>query len=49
MFVKFKSMVETQFSSKIKILRSDGGGEYVSKSFESFLFVNAILHQLSCP
>ena len=49
MFVKFKSMVETQFSSKLEILRSDRGGEYVSKEFESYLFAHGILHQLSCP
>ena len=49
MFFKFKSMAETQFSSKLKILRLDGGGEYVSKEFESYLSVHDILHQLSCP
>ena len=49
MLVKFKSMAKTQFSSKLKILRSDGGGEYVSKEFESYLSVCGILHQLSCP
>ena len=49
MFVKFKSMAETQFSSKLKTLRSDGGGEYVSKEFESYLSVCGILHQLSYP
>ena len=49
MFFKFKSMAETQFSSKLKILRLDGGGEYVSKEFEFYLSVHGILHQLSCP
>ena len=49
MFFKFKSMAETQFSSKLKILRLDGGGEYVSKEFESYLSVCGILHQLSYP
>ena len=49
MFVKFKSMAETQFSSKLKILRSDGGSEYVSKEFESYLSVCGILYQLSYP
>ena len=42
-------MVKTQFSSTIKTLRLDGGGEYTSKSFESFLCSNGINHQISCP
>ena len=45
----FHAMVKTQFSSTIKTLRSDGGGEYTSKSFESFLTSNGINHQISCP
>ena len=39
-FLLFKAMVETQFSTKIKVLRSDGrrgGGEYTLKAFEYFL------------
>ena len=42
-------MIKTQFSSTIKTLRSDGGGEFTSKSFESFLSSNGIQHQISCP
>ena len=48
-FVVFHAMVKTQFSSTIKTLRSNGGGEYTSKSFESFLCSNGINHQISCP
>jgi len=33
-FVKFKTLVETQFSGKIKQLQSDGGGEYTSHLFQ---------------
>ena len=46
-FLLFKAMVETQFSTKIKVLRSDGrrgGGEYTLKAFESFLSSNGIMH-----
>ena len=32
-FVTFKAMVENQFSTTIKTLRFDGGGEYTSKTF----------------
>ena len=34
-FSKFKSMVERQSGRKLKILRTDGGGEYVSKEFDT--------------
>ena len=51
-FLLFKAMVETQFSTKIKVLRSDvgrgGGGKYTSKAFESFLSSNGIMHQIAC-
>ncbi|KAK2366753.1 putative mitochondrial protein [Trifolium repens] len=43
--VQFVSFVETQFSSKIKIIRSDNGQEFM---FESFYKSKGILHQLSC-
>lgn len=43
-FVQFKVMAETQFSSKIKALRSDRGGEYTSKAFESFLSSDGNIH-----
>ena len=45
----FHAMVKTQFSSTIKTLRSYGGGEYTSKSFESLLANHGIVHQISCP
>ena len=48
-FVMFHAMVKIQFSSTIKVLRLDWGGEYTSKSFESFLSSNGIHHQISCP
>ena len=48
-FIEFKAMVETQFSIKIKTLRSDGGGEYTSSAFKSYLLQHGITHQISCP
>jgi hypothetical protein len=48
-FIKFKSFAENQFSSKIKTLQSDGGGEFLSTHFKTFLDTNGIMHQLSCP
>ena len=35
-FVKFKALVEKQYNKKIKIIRSDNGGEFTSHEFEFF-------------
>lgn len=36
-FVKFKSLAENLLSCKMKSLQSDGGGEFISHRFQSFL------------
>ena len=43
-FKHFKSMVETQFNSKLKILRTDTGSEYINNDFKSFCSTSGILH-----
>ena len=48
-FVHFKSYVEKLTGNKMKILRSDSGGEFTSSQFNSFLLQHGILHQFSCP
>lgn len=48
-FKKFKALVENQFSSRIKTLQSDGGGEFTSLQFTSFLETHGIFHRISCP
>ena len=48
-FVQFKAMGETQFSTKIKTFRFDGGGEYTSNAFKTYLSQQGIVHQVSCP
>jgi transposase InsO family protein len=45
----FARMVHTQFSSAIRVFRSDSGGEYLSASFREFLASDCTLPQLSCP
>ncbi len=47
-FVKFHSSEETQKGRKIKAIRSDGGGEYLSNEFKAFLNQNGIHHQQTC-
>jgi len=37
------------FETSICVFHSDGGGEYVSKQFESILSNKGITHQFSCP
>jgi hypothetical protein len=48
-FVKFKTLVETQFNHKIQSLQSDGGREYTSIHFQNFLSQHGITHRKSCP
>ncbi|KAM5572540.1 hypothetical protein ABKV19_012545 [Rosa sericea] len=48
-FVKFYAFVHTQFDSTIKILQTDGGGEFNSKAFHNFLDSKGILHHITCP
>ena len=48
-FQKFLVYVETQFSSRIKVLRNDSSGEYMSHEFHDFLQHKGIISQHSCP
>ena len=48
-FKFFKATVETQLDSKIKVLRTDNGGEYTSNAFKHFCSTQGIIHQFSCP
>lgn len=49
LFVKFKTLVENLFSTKIKAFQTDGGGEYTSRIFHNFLVTHGIDHRISCP
>lgn len=46
-FKEFQSMVEKQTERKIKILRTDNGGEFCSQDFERYLKQAGIIHQKS--
>ncbi|WZZ35042.1 hypothetical protein YC2023_018443 [Brassica napus] len=48
-FKNFQTYVTNHYHAKIKILRSDNGGEYTSYAFKSHLSHHGILHQTSCP
>lgn len=49
MFKSYKALVENQLEKKIKILRSDRGGEYLSNDFFVFCEENGLVHQVSAP
>ena len=44
-FLEWKSKVERSRDKKLKTLRSDNGGEYISEEFESYLRKDGIAHQ----
>lgn len=46
-FVKFKKFVENQTERKIKVLRTDNGGEYVNNRLKNILEDAGIKHQLT--
>lgn len=48
-FKRFKALVEKQSERKIKMLRSDGGGEYVSDDFREFCEAEGIVHEVTPP
>ena len=48
-FKDWKALVENQTQSSVKILRTDNGGEYISKEFETFLKKKGITHELTVP
>ncbi|KAI0528816.1 hypothetical protein KFK09_001359 [Dendrobium nobile] len=48
-FSSFKLYIEKYTSHKIKCIRTDGGGEYLSHNFKQLLRNNGISHQISCP
>ena len=48
-FETWKALVEAQSECKVKVLRSDNGGEYVSKAFEEYLKAHGIEHHTSAP
>jgi transposase InsO family protein len=48
-FQTFVAYIEKQFSTGIKILRSDSGREYMFHEFHDFLHHKGIVSQRSCP
>jgi transposase InsO family protein len=48
-FQEFKGLVENQTGKKIKVLRSDNGGEYTSNKFNDLCAREDIKRELTIP
>jgi len=48
-FKQYKALVESEIGHKIKVLRFDNGGKFVSKKFDAFLAECGIQRQTSVP
>ena len=44
-FLQFHTMVERETGRKLKCLRSDNGGEFTSREFETYCTKNSIRHE----
>ena len=48
-FCEFKALVEKESGKKVKALRSDNGGEYISSEFKDFYSTEGIQRELIAP
>ena len=48
-FKYFKAYVENQLNVSLKVLRTNGGGEFTSNAFNLFCSSHGIIHQTTCP
>ena len=48
-FKYFKAYVENQLNISLKVLRTNGGGEFTSNAFNLFCSSHGIIHQTTCP
>ena len=48
-FLTWKALVEKQNKQKLKVIRTDNGGEYTSTQFEEYLQEEGIRHKRTVP
>ena len=48
-FLEWKALVERSTNQKLKALRTDNGGEYLSTEFQTFLRKEGVRHELTVP
>lgn len=49
MFLKFKAVAENKTGERIKRLRSDNGGEYLSRGLKKVFEGSVIVHEATAP
>lgn len=49
LFKKYKKRVENESERRIKLLRTDGGGEYTSHEFNKYCSDQGIIHEITAP
>lgn len=47
-FKEWQARAECQLERRVKVLRTDNGGEYLSKAFSDYLRAHGVIHQTSC-
>jgi len=48
-FPTFITQMANQFSTSVKIVQSDGGGEFINTILQNHFAAHGIIHRLSCP
>ncbi|WVZ01111.1 hypothetical protein V8G54_027180 [Vigna mungo] len=48
-FKRYKNQVENESERQIKLLRTDGGGEYTSHEFKKYCSDQGIIHEITAP
>ena len=48
-FREWKTMIEKSTGRKLKAIRTDNGGEFTSREFESYLTTEGVRHELTIP
>ena len=48
LFQNFHKMIETQYNTKLWVLRSDNSGEYQSSNLRKYMEGHDIIHQTMC-
>jgi hypothetical protein len=49
LFQQFHKMIATQYQSKIQVIRTDNGGEFINQNLKQYLNLHGIVHQTTCP
>ena len=48
-FLEWKALVEKSTGKRLKVLRTDNGGEFTSEEFKRYLKTEGIRHELTVP